>query len=65
MGDTLLTSFKNNNSKTYHFEAIIKNELYQRKTILYDIELSNTLHYTTEKIKLLQKNTTTQFKPIF
>ena len=61
-GNAMLASFENSNPKSYRFEATVKNGLYQRKTIPYDIELSNTLPYTTEKkeINLLQKKQTQQ-----
>ena len=61
-GNAMLASFENSNPKTYHFEATVKNGLYQRKTVPYDVELSNTLPYTTEKkeINLLQKKETQQ-----
>lgn len=61
-GNELLASFKNSNPKTYRFEATVKNGLYQRKTVPYNIELSNTLPYITEKneINLLQKKETQQ-----
>ncbi len=61
-GNAMLASFENSNPKTYCFEATVKNGLYQRKTIPYDIELSNTLPYTIEKkeINLLQKKETQQ-----
>ncbi len=44
-----LPLFENSNPKQYRFEATVKNGLYQRKTTPYDMELSNTLPYTTEK----------------
>lgn len=61
-GNAMLASFENSNPKQYRFEATVKNGLYQRKTTPYDIELSNTLPYTTEKkeINLLQKKQTQQ-----
>ncbi len=61
-GNAMLASFENSNPKQYRFEATVKNGLYQRKTIPYGIELSNTLPYITEKkeINLLQKRQTQQ-----
>ena len=56
----LRTSFENRNPKKYPFEATVQSGLYQRKTLIYEVELENVLPSVMEEeeINLLIRNTT-------